>query len=375
MSETGVSYSLRDIISAMYSNSTYVSDSDYMENRKRFIKILKVIGINNEEIELLKKNEKYVFKSEETKKFWTEVLKNYTRANYVLLRKGLFFKLNYEFISKVYEGVLQTFREANVQEEKLKEISSKLEWRFNLREKRYCYQIEEEIDKFRRLIYKMNDEEGILSDEDKLVWLQNLSLCLSQFVQDWQGIREDILRCRRHEHLFNICELDEDMLIVALKYIDALFRGVLNEDMEKGNPPFKYENMKDLQEKVLQEREIQKKEEQDKEKQEKEEQEREKQIKDFFEMQVAEKSAASPMTFNREQKKEIEETIKVEIPVAIQWITKINAEARAGLDENVLKESLEKIGKNHRSAEELLYAIMTRRGFSTYLEVIGSNKR
>lgn len=112
----------------------------YISQFKKFKQIIHIIDLDDE-IEYLKQGDSYFF-AEVDVEFWIEMLMEYT-GKFVPLRKADYKATENAFIVKIYEGVIDTFRNCDASTKVLQQVAYKMNNRLNYPLCKQCTIIED----------------------------------------------------------------------------------------------------------------------------------------------------------------------------------------------------------------------------------------
>lgn len=175
----------------------------YISQFKNFKQIIHIIDLDDE-IEYLKQSDSYSF-AEVDVEFWIEMLMEFT-GKYVPLRRADFKAAENAFIVRIYEGVIDTFRNCDVSAEVLQQVAYKMNNRLNYPVCKQCTIIENMQNRWNELIRKRLDTFSLsIRELERCQWLIAMESDFQLFIEKWDDLF-GIMKELRSEELNNKAE-------------------------------------------------------------------------------------------------------------------------------------------------------------------------
>lgn len=200
-------YTLKDVTDELYkqTRSRNFSTPDALTNfynnqSKNFNECITALNLD-EEIEWIKVGGNFSF-NESDRDFWIIVLKEFTKKMDPI-RRATDDNLDIEFVVWLYEGVIDVFRRAEIENDKLSKVASKINQRLNYSICKHKSIIESMQNKMRELIEKNIDTPSfVLGNYEMNQWLIGLESDFSAFISKWADLFHNMKEIRN-------CELDD----------------------------------------------------------------------------------------------------------------------------------------------------------------------
>lgn len=175
----------------------------YISQFKNFKQIIHIIDLDDE-IEYLKQSDSYSF-AEIDVEFWIEMLMEFT-GKFVPLRRADFKATENAFIVRIYEGVIDTFRNCDVSTEVLQQVAYKMNNRLNYPICKQCTIIEDMQNRWNELIRKRLDTFTLsIRELERCQWLIAMESDFQLFIEKWDDLF-GIMKELRSEELNNKAE-------------------------------------------------------------------------------------------------------------------------------------------------------------------------
>lgn len=193
-------YTLRDITDELCEESNEVLDEQLIQTRyegyhKNFLEFFRDIMDLKEEIESLKENNGYRFKTKEDIIFIKNILREYSKAPMAALRRADLEQAGDEFIVNICYGVRRLFDKPEIPKKVLTSVMDKLNIRFEYmsRERRTL------IKSLPKRTLEVWDKYNSLTDYERDVWLYHFVIFYKELLSKWENILAYMAEIRREE--------------------------------------------------------------------------------------------------------------------------------------------------------------------------------
>lgn len=194
-------YTLRDITDRLCEKDGEILDEQLKQTRyecyhKKFMEIFQDVLDLREEIESLKGDNGYRFRTNKDISFIMYILYNFTEEPMVSLRRSDLEKVGDGFIVFICDGVLSLFDKPEMHEKKIFEsVKGKLDNRFNynFRKRKVL------IKSLQKSLPKVLDKYNRVNDVDKDVWLHQFEFYYKKFLSEREKILEYMDEIRGEE--------------------------------------------------------------------------------------------------------------------------------------------------------------------------------
>ena len=172
----------------------------YISQFKNFKQIIHIIDLDDE-IEYLKQGDLYSF-AEVDVEFWIEMLMEYT-GKFVPLRKIDYKATENAFIVRIYEGMIDTFRNCDASTKVLQQVAYKMNNQLNYPLCKQCTIIEDMQNRWNKLIRKRLDTFTLsIRELERCQWLIAMESDFRLFIEKWDDLF-GIMKELRSEELNN----------------------------------------------------------------------------------------------------------------------------------------------------------------------------
>ncbi|MEK4877995.1 MULTISPECIES: hypothetical protein [Paenibacillus] len=155
----------------------------YISQTKNFKEIISTINLE-EEIEWIKTGGNFSF-NESDRDFWINVLKDFTKKMDPL-RRADYSKVDNGFVVWLFEGVIEVFRNAGLEDDRLEIVAKKMNTRVNYSMRKRRFIIESMQVRMQELIEENVDSVSCyLGVTEKYQWLLGLENDFYQFISKW----------------------------------------------------------------------------------------------------------------------------------------------------------------------------------------------
>lgn len=186
-------YTLRDVTDELYKQTRpeqfYNEDilkNFYVNESKKFNECIRSVDLE-EEIEWIKNGGVFSF-NESDRNFWITILKEHTNKMDPI-RRATNDGLDNGFVVSLFEGIIDVFRNAEIEDEKLSKVAHKMNNRLNYSICKHKYIIESMQNKMKNLIEENIDTISLdMGINEKNQWLIGLEHDFSGFISKWSDL-------------------------------------------------------------------------------------------------------------------------------------------------------------------------------------------
>lgn len=202
-----------------------------------------------EEIEWLKIGGNFSF-NESNRDFWITVLKEYTKGMDPI-RRATIDGLDVGFVVWLFEGIIEVFRDAEIENDKLLKIAHKLNNRLQYSICKHKYIIKSMQNKMKDLIEENIDTVSLnISVNDKNQWLIGLEHDFSVFISKWSDLFFKMGEIRSCE-IGDICEQEANEMSPQQSYEVLIDCNIAGPMLDRLNQNEEYNNLYEERNRML----------------------------------------------------------------------------------------------------------------------------